>query len=81
MNKNVKARDHFEDLKVDRRIILKYAVTYSPMARQRLNKHIPRQRIRNNIGHPFLGNGCFLRGPTRGHIMRSQQYLTVQLEG
>jgi hypothetical protein len=31
--------------------------THRPIARQQLNKHIPRRRIRNNRGHPFLGNG------------------------
>jgi hypothetical protein len=38
-------------------VYFKNTVTHRPIARQRLSKHILLQRICNNRGHPFLGNG------------------------
>jgi hypothetical protein len=46
------------------------AVTYRPIARQRLGKHIPARA--NALERPLLGNnrGCFLRGPCKVVIMK-----------
>jgi hypothetical protein len=38
-------------------------VTCIPIARQRLNKHIPATRIQAAIGHPLLGNGSVMKPP------------------
>jgi hypothetical protein len=64
---------HRAYLQLDSEAYLKqYTVTHRPIARQRLNKHIPRQRVRNNRGY-VKQRMCFIFGPTRGYITRSQQ--------